>query len=232
MSSAGVLFGFPEAVHIIGVGGIGSNLALPLARMGVQELHLWDPDLVEAKNLEYQHVYRESDIGRTKVAALADYLERQGVTAKIVQHAEEVTSDHAAQLSGLVLVGVDSMKARLDIFESVCYNPGVLCYWDGRTGGPQFDCYRIEPNDSTQVDFYRDHLWSDEEVAALPCGDRDDSESSAILARLMTRSVTRFAAAHLQGKQEKRPKMRIEMNIDGMKSAVTYLDDNGQPYIV
>jgi hypothetical protein len=226
MSSAGVLAEFPEAVHVIGVGGIGSNLVLPLARTGVQELHLWDPDLVEAKNLEYQHTYRESDIGRLKVSAMAAYLERQEVTAKIVQHAEKVTSDHATELSGLVLAGVDSMEARVDIFESVWYNPGVLCYWDGRTGGPQFDCFRIEPNASAQVDFYRDHLWSDEEVAALPCGGRDDSESSAILARIMTRSVTRFAAAHLQGKREKRPKMRIEMHIDGVQHRVTRLDDD------
>lgn len=232
MSSVGLLAKFPEAVHIIGVGGIGSNLALPLARMGATELHLWDPDLVEAKNLEYQHTYRESDIGLPKVEAMAAYLERQEVTAKIVQHAERVSTDHAADLSGLVLAGVDSMKARLDIFESVWYNPEVLCYWDGRTGGPQFDCFRIEPNDLHQVDFYRDHLWSDDEVAEVPCGSRDDSESCAILARLMTRSVTRFVAAHLQGKQEVRPKVRIEMHIDGMKNVVTHLDDDGQPYTV
>lgn len=230
MSSAGVLAEFPEAVHVIGAGGIGSNLVLPLARMGVVELHLWDHDLVEAKNLEYQHTYRRSDIGRPKVEAMAAYLERQEATTKVVQHAEKVSSDHTAELSGLVLAGVDSMKARLDIFESVWYNPGVLCYWDGRTGGPQFDCFRIEPNDPDQGDFYRDHLWPDEEVAALPCGDRDDSESSAILARIMTRSVTRFATAHLQGKQEECPKVRIEMHIDGMQSFVTRLDDKGKPY--
>lgn len=232
MSSAGTLARLPEAVHIIGVGGIGSNLALPLARMGATELHLWDPDLVEAKNLEYQHTYRESDIGRPKVKAMAAYLERQEVTAKIVQHAERVSTDHAADLSGLVLAGVDSMGARLDIFESIWYNPGVLCYWDGRTGGPQFDCFRIEPNDPVQGDFYRDHLWPDEEVAPLPCGGRDDSESAAILARVMTRSVTRFVAAHLQGKQEARPKVRIEMHIDGMQTRITHLDDDGKSYTV
>lgn len=232
MSSAGVLSELPEAVHVIGVGGIGSNLALPLTRMGVQELHLWDPDLVEAKNLEYQHTYRESDIDHPKVEAMAAYLERQEATTRVVQHPERVGADHMAELSGLVLAGVDSMKARMDIFESVWYNPGVLCYWDGRTGGPQFDCFRIEPNDSHQVDFYRDHLWPDEEVAALPCGGRDDSESSAILARIMTRSVTRFVTAHLQGKQQTRPKVRIEMHIDGMQNRVTHLDDNGKPYTV
>lgn len=232
MSSAGVLSEFPEVVHVIGVGGIGNELARALGRMGTQELHLWDPDLVEAANLEYQHAYREDDIGRPKVEAMADYLVRQGAVARIVQHPEKVSDGHAAELSGLVLAGVDSMSARVDIFESVWYNPGVLCYWDGRTGGPQFDCFRIEPNDPDQVDFYRDHLWPDEEVAALPCGGRDDSESAGILARIMTRSVTRFVTAHLQGKQQTRPKVRIEMHIDGMQNRVTYLGDDGKPYTV
>ena len=38
-------------IHIIGVGAIGSTLATMLARMGVQEMHLYDIDSVEMKNI-------------------------------------------------------------------------------------------------------------------------------------------------------------------------------------
>ena len=42
-------FGWP--VHLIGAGGIGSALALPVMKIGVREIHLWDTDDVEPHNV-------------------------------------------------------------------------------------------------------------------------------------------------------------------------------------
>lgn len=57
-------------VAIAGLGGLGSNCALYLARMGVGTLHLLDFDTVDISNLNRQ-AYRISDLGKKKTDALA-----------------------------------------------------------------------------------------------------------------------------------------------------------------
>lgn len=61
-------FGWP--VHLIGVGGIGSAVVFPLLKLGIHELHVWDSDKVEPRNIPAQLVYRLSDVGTSKVEAL------------------------------------------------------------------------------------------------------------------------------------------------------------------
>ena len=62
------------SVAIVGVGGLGSPVALYLAAAGVGRLGLIDDQKVEASNLNRQVVYEECDIGRTKVEAAAGRL--------------------------------------------------------------------------------------------------------------------------------------------------------------
>lgn len=53
-------------VSILGCGGLGSNIAMTLARCGVGELHLYDFDKVEYSNLNRQN-YDLGDLGNSKV---------------------------------------------------------------------------------------------------------------------------------------------------------------------
>ena len=56
-------------VAIAGLGGLGSNVAIYLARIGVGTLHLIDFDTVDASNLNRQ-MYRVCDLGKLKTEAL------------------------------------------------------------------------------------------------------------------------------------------------------------------
>jgi len=60
---------------IAGVGGLGSNVALSLARMGVGKLRFIDFDIVEPSNINRQQ-YFVDQIGQKKVFALYDTLRR------------------------------------------------------------------------------------------------------------------------------------------------------------
>lgn len=60
-------------VAIAGLGGLGSNIAVSLARAGVGRLHLIDFDEVEISNLNRQQ-YRIKDIGKKKTEALAEMI--------------------------------------------------------------------------------------------------------------------------------------------------------------
>ena len=60
-------------VAIVGLGGIGSLVAMQLAHLGVRDLVLIDDDLVEETNLNRLAGAGARDIGRAKVAVAAGY---------------------------------------------------------------------------------------------------------------------------------------------------------------
>ena len=78
-------------VAVCGLGGLGSNIAIALARAGIGKLLLIDFDRVDITNLHRQQ-YKANQIGRYKAEALAEnmseiapYTEIQNVTAKITE---------------------------------------------------------------------------------------------------------------------------------------------------
>ncbi len=54
-------------VLLVGVGGLGSPIALYLAGAGVGRIGLVDPDVVSENNLQRQILYKENEIGQPKV---------------------------------------------------------------------------------------------------------------------------------------------------------------------
>ena len=78
-------------VAVCGLGGLGSNIAIALARAGIGKLLLIDFDRVDITNLHRQQ-YKANQIGRNKTDALAEnlseiapYTEVRTVTAKITE---------------------------------------------------------------------------------------------------------------------------------------------------
>ncbi|MBN1234126.1 MAG: sulfur carrier protein ThiS adenylyltransferase ThiF [Candidatus Coatesbacteria bacterium] len=62
-----------SVIGIAGVGGLGSNVAVSLARAGIGKIILCDFDTVQASNLNRQQ-FRIDQIGKMKVDALKEYL--------------------------------------------------------------------------------------------------------------------------------------------------------------
>lgn len=60
----------------LGVGGIGCSVAMTLCRMGIKKLFILDRDTVDASNLNRQMLFAKSDVGRRKVEAARDTLEK------------------------------------------------------------------------------------------------------------------------------------------------------------
>lgn len=53
-----------KTVGLIGMGGIGSNIAMNLVAAGIGRFVISDGDIIEESNLTRQYLYRESDIGK------------------------------------------------------------------------------------------------------------------------------------------------------------------------
>ncbi|WP_329138223.1 ThiF family adenylyltransferase [Streptomyces sp. NBC_01476] len=62
-------------VVVLGLGGLGSQVAMSLAATGVGHLVVVDHDQVELSNLNRQLLYTDADIGRSKVLAGAERLQ-------------------------------------------------------------------------------------------------------------------------------------------------------------
>lgn len=84
-------------VGIAGLGGLGSNIAVMLARTGIGHLHLVDFDRVDITNLNRQ-AYRMSQLGRFKTDALKEILEEINPYLKITTDTVFVKEDNAVAL--------------------------------------------------------------------------------------------------------------------------------------
>lgn len=101
---------------IVGVGGLGCPAALALARAGVGRLILVDDDIVDASNLHRQILYRDDDVGRSKLDAAAHALERElGPRGTVETRATRLLPDNARDLvreADIVLEGADNYATK------------------------------------------------------------------------------------------------------------------------
>jgi molybdopterin/thiamine biosynthesis adenylyltransferase len=176
-------------INLVGVGGLGSPIALALAKMGCPRLTLFDDDTVEPHNLPSQ-LYRMADISMPKVEALAKIL-REYVDAEITPINERVTQ---RTFTGVVISAVDSMAARRTIWQScVRYKAGVKLYIDARMGGEVGRILTVSPTNPMAVEAYEATLFSDEEGSQELCTAQATIYSTFGIASLVANQVKRFA---------------------------------------
>ena len=99
-------------VAVCGVGGLGSNIAISLARAGIGKLILIDFDRVDITNLHRQQ-YKANQIGMNKTDALRDNLLEIAPYVAIETHTERVAEENAAHL----LQGADIICEAFDVAE-------------------------------------------------------------------------------------------------------------------
>ena len=89
---------FSQAVvAVCGLGGLGSNIAIALARAGLGKLILIDFDLVDITNLHRQQ-YKASQIGLYKTEALAENLKEISPYIQLECHSERITEENLEEL--------------------------------------------------------------------------------------------------------------------------------------
>ena len=86
------------SVLVVGVGGLGSVAALYLTAAGVGTIGLMDADTVALHNLQRQVLYREDEIGESKVEKAVNTLGRLNSQVKIVPYPFFLTSENASDI--------------------------------------------------------------------------------------------------------------------------------------
>jgi bacteriocin biosynthesis cyclodehydratase domain-containing protein len=98
-------------VTVLGTGGMGCWVVYNLLCVGVGRLTLIDGDRVEASNLNRSILYTEADIGRPKVAAARDAIQRFAPRTEVAAH--DVFIDAAEPLAALI-AGTDLLVGCAD----------------------------------------------------------------------------------------------------------------------
>ena len=101
-------------VAICGLGGLGSNITISLARAGIGKLILIDFDKVDITNLHRQQ-YKASQIGMNKTDALYENLKEIAPYIGIESHTVRITEDNAVELlkdADIICEAFDNAEAK------------------------------------------------------------------------------------------------------------------------
>ncbi|AIN61920.1 molybdopterin-synthase adenylyltransferase MoeB [Pseudomonas soli] len=92
---------------VIGLGGLGSPVALYLAAAGVGELHLADFDTVDLTNLQRQVIHDSDSVGMSKVDSAIRRLQAINPQVSLVTHRQALDEDSLAVAVAAVDVVLD-----------------------------------------------------------------------------------------------------------------------------
>ena len=87
-------------VLIIGLGAVGSWVAVNLVQSGVKNLALMDNDIVDISNLHRQYGYFEDDIGKKKTTVLKNHLMEMEPRCVIDEYNFFLTEDSLSKING------------------------------------------------------------------------------------------------------------------------------------
>ena len=105
-------------VLIVGVGGLGSPIALYLAGAGIGTIGLIDNDTVSENNLQRQVLYTEAEIGFPKAIQAQKRLEALNSNIRINAYPTRLTPDNAKEIiadNDIIVDGCDNFATRYHI---------------------------------------------------------------------------------------------------------------------
>jgi sulfur-carrier protein adenylyltransferase/sulfurtransferase len=141
------------SVLIVGVGGLGSPIALYLAAAGVGRIGLVDPDVVELTNLQRQIIHSTVTEGKLKVESARQRMLEINPDIQVRTYATTIQSTNALEIAedyDILIDGSDNIPTRyllsdLAVITHKPYIYGSVFRFEGQAsvfGLPDQPCYR------------------------------------------------------------------------------------------
>ncbi len=170
---------------VIGVGAVGRQVAIQLAAMGVPQLQLIDPEVVEPENLAPQ-AFLDADLGRPKVWATADLCHQLSPRAEI--ETCQTRFRRSLAVGNVVLCCVDSIQIRASIWRTV--QGKVDLFIDGRMSA---EVVRVlTAGDAPGRRHYPTTLFPSAEAHVGPCTAKSTVFCANVVAGLMLEQFARW----------------------------------------
>ena len=142
-------------VLVVGVGGLGSPVALYLAAAGIGRMGIIDPDVVDRSNLQRQIIHRDQDTGGRKVDSAERAIRDLNPDVEVVKFTEAFNAETADRILDygwdVVVDGCDNFTTRY-IVNDACVQRGLpnvhgsIYQFEGQVGvfspTPEAACYR------------------------------------------------------------------------------------------
>lgn len=189
-----------KTVILAGVGGIGSYVGFLLARMKPASMFIYDDDIVEAVNMSGQ-LYGQSDLGRSKVSALAEMIRNYANYSSVFAINERFTNESEA--GDIMICGFDNMEARRLFFnkwvnhvQSKPEEERKNCLFiDGRLAAEEFQVLCIKGDDEYNINRYNNEfLFSDAEADETICSYKQTTFCANMIASYMVNLFVNFCA--------------------------------------
>ena len=154
-------------VLIVGVGGLGSPIALYLAGAGVGCIGLVDDDRVSISNLQRQVLYSENELDKPKAVCAAESLSALNSGISILPYSTRLTEENAGNIIrkyDIVVDGCDNFATRY-LINDICieqrkpYVYGAICGFEGQVS--VFNYGEMKKS-------YRDLYPNEEEMKRMP----------------------------------------------------------------
>jgi molybdopterin/thiamine biosynthesis adenylyltransferase len=157
-------------VLIVGVGGLGCEIAKNLAMLGVGHIDLIDLDIIEHSNLNRQILFTGAKIGEPKAIIAAKKLKEVNPNIIINGYHSSLERLNPAlyQAADVIIGGLDSMNARLNLNAHCIRFKKPLV--DGGVSGYHGHVYTIFP--------YKNACY---ECNPLPVGENDDMAACTVV---------------------------------------------------
>jgi molybdopterin-synthase adenylyltransferase len=184
-----------QKIFIIGCGAIGSFVGLELAKMGIEQIEVWDNDEVSIENMSNQF-FRFSDIGKNKALALKDLI-KDFTGVDIIAHPEKFESGTAskhffASENSIVISAVDSMAVRKLIFDEIKANDlsgFVKLIIDPRMSAEAYLQFAALVDSEKSMANYEKTLYSDENAVQERCTAKSTIYTATLAAGMVTKTV-------------------------------------------
>ena len=159
-------------VTIIGCGSLGSFMAITLAKMGVTEFELWDPDTIEEHNLTTQF-FDKSALKKSKASVVRDLIIAQSpyieADLRITTHKQRFDADSQVT-TPIVITCPDNITTREVVYDVAKNSEHVKLMIDLRMGGIVFKIFTIDLTSNTT--WYEETLHSEEDADRGPCTEK------------------------------------------------------------
>lgn len=197
-----------KVIVLAGIGGIGSYVALLLARMKPKALFLYDDDEVETVNMAGQ-LYSINDVGKKKVDALADICSSFALYNSVFAIPEKFTLESEA--SDIMICGFDNMKARNLYYHKWLNHINELdderkkhcLFLDGRLAAEEFQVFCITGDDTYSQKLYRTkYLFDDDQADATVCSYKQTSYMANMIGSMIVNLFINFVANEVGGMRD------------------------------
>lgn len=197
-----------KVIVLAGIGGIGSYVALLLARMKPKALFLYDDDVVETVNMAGQ-LYSINDVGKKKVDALADICSSFALYDSVFAIPEKFTL--TSEASDIMICGFDNMKARklyyykwINHVKELDDDTKKHClFLDGRLAAEEFQVFCITGDDAYNQKLYETkYLFDDEQADATVCSYKQTSYMANMIGSMIVNLFVNFVANEVGGMRD------------------------------